>query len=150
MEWSLVAGVIAVLAFLFLREMRVLQGQSELAAVKTTLGALRTAFVIDHLQKNIAAAKSITTVTQRNPFELLQRRPVNYAGEMHPTQSITPQPGTWVFDSDCSCIGYLPIYDQWFDSPNGDTMAWFQVIGALGPLQLRARESYVWQGQVMN
>lgn len=150
MEWSLLAVVIVVLAFLFLREIRVMQGQGELAAVKTTLGALRTAFVIDHLQKNVAAAKSTIPLTQHNPFELLQRRPGNYAGEMHPTQSISPPAGTWIFDADCSCVGYSPIYEQWFDSPNGDAIAWFEVTGAPGPLQLQARQAYVWQGQVMN
>lgn len=149
-EWSLLAGVIVVLALVFARQVRVLQGQAELAAVKTTLGALRTALVIDHVQKNVVAGNSSMALVQRNPFELLQRRPVNYFGEMTVAQAVAAPAGSWVFDPVCTCVGYAPIDAQWFDSPSGDAMAWYQVSGAPGPLQLTAKEAYVWQGQVMN
>ena len=46
-EWSLLAAVIVLLVLLFARQVRVIQGQGELAAVKSTLGALRTALVLD-------------------------------------------------------------------------------------------------------
>ncbi|MDO8767552.1 MAG: hypothetical protein Q7K57_02375 [Burkholderiaceae bacterium] len=149
-EWSLLAGVIVVLGLVFARQMRVLQGQAELAAVKTTLGALRTTLVIDHLQKTVVAKNSSMALVPRNPFELLQRQPVNYRGEMTPAAAAAAPAGSWVFDPVCTCVGYLPIYAQWFDSPSGDVMAWYRVSGAPGPLQLTAKEAYVWQGQVMN
>jgi len=147
-EWSLLAGVIVVLGLVFARQVRVLQGQAELVAVKTTLGALRTTLVIDYLQKKVASGNSSAALTQRNPFELLQRRPVNYFGEMTAVEAVPA--GGWVFDPVCICVGYLPIYAQWFDSPSGEAMAWYQVSGEPGPLQLTAKEAYVWQGQVMN
>jgi len=143
------AGVIVVLGLVFARQVRVLQGQAELAAVKTTLGALRTTLVIDHLQKSVVAGNSPVALAQRNPFELLQRQPVNYRGEMTPAAAAAAPAGRWVFDPGCICVGYLPIYAQWFDSPSGDAMAWYQVSGAPGPLQLTAKEAYVWQGQAM-
>lgn len=149
-EWSLLAGVIVVLGLVFARQMRVLQGEAELAAVKTTLGALRTTLVIDHLQKTMVAKNSSMALAPRNPFELLQRQPVNYRGEMTPAAAAAAPAGSWVFDPVCTCVGYLPIYAQWFDSPSGDVMAWYRVSGAPGPLQLTAKEAYVWQGQVMN
>jgi hypothetical protein len=149
-EWSLLAGVIVVLALVFVRQVRVIQGQGELAAVKSTLGALRTALVIDHLQKNAVAGNSSVALTQRNPFELLQRRPVNYVGEMTRVEAVAAPAGSWVFEPVCACVGYLPIYAQWFDSPSGDAMAWYQLSGAPGPLQLVAKEAYVWQDQLIN
>lgn len=149
-EWSLVAGVIVVLVLVFGRQMRVMQVQSEMATVKSTLGALRTAFVIDYLQKSVAAASSGVVVDQRNPFELLQRRPANYAGVMHLSQAEVAAAGTWIFDANCSCVGYAPIYAQGLDSPSGDTMLWFRVTVVSGPLQLSAKETYVWQGEVLN
>ena len=149
-EWSLVAGVIVVLVLVSGRQMRVMQAQSELATVKSTLGALRTAFVIDYLHKNVAAAGSNVVVTQRNPFELLQRQPANYVGEMRRSSAEAATAGTWIFDTNCSCVGYTPIYDQGFDNPSGDAMLWFRVTAASGPLQLSAKETYVWQGQALN
>ena len=69
-EWSLLAAVIVLLVLLFARQVRVIQGQGELAAVKSTLGALRTALVLDHLRQNVQSGKAPVGFTQRNPFEL--------------------------------------------------------------------------------
>ena len=149
-EWSFVAGTIVVLALVFVRQVRVVQGQGELAAVKSTLGALRTALVIDHLHKSVSLGTGLVASAQRNPFELLQRRPVNYLGEMTRDGAEMAPAGSWVFDAVCACVGYRPIYVQWFDSPSGDVMAWYQVSGAPGPFQLTAKEAYIWQDQLMN
>ncbi len=149
-EWLLLALVIVVLLLLFTREVRVVQGQAERAAVKATLGALRTALVLDHLQRQVARGKSSVALTQHNPFKLLQRRPLNYRGERSAAQALAAPPGSWVFDPLCTCVGYVPIYAQWFDSPSGELMAWYQITGAPGPLQLVAKEAYGWQGEVLN
>lgn len=148
-EWSLVAALIVLLALVFGHKVRVVRGQAELAAVKSTLGALRTAFVIDHLHTSVAGSESVAA-TQPNPFELLERRPVNYFGPISAANAATVPGGSWVFDPVCVCIGYLPIYPEWFDSPSGDVMAWYRIEGAPGPWQLTAKEAYVWQGQAMN
>ncbi|WP_114971281.1 hypothetical protein [Rhodoferax ferrireducens] len=150
LEWSLLAAVLVVLVLLFARHVRVIKGQGELAAVRSTLGALRTALVIGHLKKNVVIESSSVASTQRNPFDLLQRHPANYVGEMTPAQAVAAPAGSWVFDPVCACVGYLPMDPQWFDSPSGGAMAWYQLQGAPGPLQLVAKEAYVWQGLVMN
>jgi hypothetical protein len=149
-EWSILALVIVLLVFVFVRQMRVLQGQAELSAVKTTLGALRTAFVLEHLRKEAAAEDASVARAQHNPFELLQRYPLNYIGEMSREQAELAPSGVWVFDPDCVCVGYLPIWGEWFDSPSGDLMAWYRVGGEQGALQLTAKEAYRWQGQALN
>ena len=149
-EWMLLVGVIVALLLLFAQRVRVLQGQAELAAVKATLGALRTALVIDHLRQNVAFGGPSVALTQRNPFELLQTRPLNYLGEMTMIDAMVAPAGGWVFDPVCNCVGYLPVHGQWLVSPSGDPMAWYQLSGAPGPLELTAKEAYAWQGEVMN
>jgi hypothetical protein len=149
-EWSILAVVIVLLVLVFVRQVWVLKGQAELSAVKTTLGALRTAFVLDHLHSKVASRALPVWLVQHNPFELLQRYPVNYLGEMTAAAAQTLPPGSWVFDPACTCVGYLPLHAEWLDSPSGDVMAWFRVEGEPGPLQLTAIEAYVWQDQVMN
>lgn len=149
-EWSLLAGVVLMLVWVFVRQVQVLQGQAELAAVRTTLGALRTALVIDFLKQNIAGKSSAAARLQGNPFEMLQRHPVNYRGEMTPAEAVLAPAGSWVFDPVCVCVGYAPINNQWFESPSGRRMAWYQLSGASGPVQLTAQEVYVWQSQAMN
>ena len=149
-EWSLLVVVLVVLATVFVRQVRVMQGQRELASVKSTLGALRTALVIDHLQRKVRPDHSFVGTTQPNPFELLQRRPPNYLGEMNRESAAQVPPGSWVFDVDCVCVGYRPLDGQWFESPSGERLAQFLVIGAPGPLQLSAREAYIWQDEPVN
>ncbi len=149
-EWSLAAGLIVALALVFAYKVRVVRGQAELATVRSTLGALRTALVIDHLHTSVSSSNAAVVSAQRNPFELLQRRPINYVGAKSATEAASAPVGSWVFDPACVCVGYLPRYAEWFDSPSGDLMAWYQVTGAPGPLQLTAKEAYVWQGQAMN
>ncbi len=148
-EWSLLAALIVALALVFAYKVHVVRGQAELAAVKSTLGALRTAFVIDHLQRSVTPGGAVAA-PQPNPFVLLQRRPSNYFGQWSAADAATLSGGSWVFDPYCVCVGYLPLYPEWLESPSGDTMAWYRVDGAPGPWQLTAKEAYRWQGQVLN
>jgi hypothetical protein len=149
LEWALVAGVIVVLMMVFLRQVRMVQGQAERASIQATLGALRAALVIDFVHGTAAAATPSVTLPQRNPFELLAQRPANYFGEFKASASDAPPAGSWVFDPACACVGYAPLDPQWFDSPSGNLMAWFQLGGAPGPLQLTAKEAYVWQSEAL-
>jgi hypothetical protein len=71
-EWTLLLSVVFVLVWVFARQVQVLQGQAELEAVRSTLGALRTALVIDHLKQKIAGKDSAASRRTSNPFELLQ------------------------------------------------------------------------------
>ena len=145
----MLVGIIVVLMLVLARQVRVVQGQAELAGIRSTLYSLRTALLIDHLNKIVALEKSSLAVTQLNPFLLLQNQPLNYLGEMSAAEAAAVPVGNWVFDPVCVCVGYVPIYTQWFESPSGDVMAWFGVSGAPGPLKLTAKESYLWQGQAI-
>ncbi len=155
LEWSVMGIVVAVLVAAFMHYTRIVQGQGEYAAVRSTLGALRTALVIEHLQRSAAKASTTETAAavengQRNPFDLLQHRPANYSGIGSSQQVDSVVPGTWVFDPVCPCVGYRPVDDLWFDSPSGELMAWFKLQGAPGPLQLEGKEIYRWQKQLLD
>jgi hypothetical protein len=58
--------------------------------------------------------------------------------------------GGWVFEPACGCVGYLPLDASVFDSASGDAVAWFLINTSTLPFQLTAKESYVWQGQVLD
>lgn len=149
-EWGIVVVVLLTLMAVFERHVRVVQSQGELAAVKSTLGALRTALVLDFLQQTVHTARPNVLAPQRNPFLLLKALPDNYAGEFGALHMDTVAPGRWVFDPNCSCVGYLLLYPQGLESPAPVPAIWFKVGGAPGPLQITAMETYVWQGQLLN
>lgn len=151
LEWGIAALLVAVVVVVFLKYMREVQAQGEYAAVRTTLGALRTALVIDHLQRSVTAgADAGVAKPPPSPFDLLERHPVNYAGVVSADKAHSVPAGNWMFDPVCACVGYRPQDDGWLDSPSGDVVAWYQLSGAPGPLQLTARERYRWQNQVLD
>lgn len=150
LEWSLVAAVILGLTWAYAYQLGRVRAQGELAAVKSTLGALRMALVIDYVRQKAGSNGLSVATTQRNPFELLQRRPANYLGEMSRAKAASAPAGSWVFAADCACVGYVPLHAQWFQSPSGDALAWFAVRGAPGPFEIVAQESYVLQNQLLD
>jgi len=149
-EWLLVALVVLVLLFVFERYIRQVQRQSELAAVKTTLGALRTALVLDHLRRQVLPANEQPLQPTLNPFELVAQRPVNYLGMLEPAQADLAPVGSWVYAPICRCIGYRPTNTSWFDSPNSATFLWFEVTGLPGVLQLTPKERYRWDNEFID
>lgn len=158
LEWSLLLIIVVLVAGYYVREFRFVQGQGEAAAVKTTLGALRTALLIDHL-KGVVDGTPPGRPVQANPFLLLDHVPANYAGalgrrtvQVQQEQQERPvqQAGTWVFDADCHCIGYWPLYPQGLNTPTDAPALWFRISKPPGPLQIRAMQRYVWQGQLVD
>ena len=157
-EWTLLIGLVLALIFLLSRQIREVQGQAEGAAIKSTLGALRVAFVINQLQASRApnglgaqSDPNISPLKQRNPFDLLQTRPPNYFGEISSLEGSQAPPGSWSFIAECDCIAYQPMDDRWFYSASGDNIAFFKIIGSVGsPLQLVGKEVYLWRGQVLD
>ncbi len=144
------AAVVLALVLAFARQMRVLQGQAERSAVQSTLGALRSAFVLDHLQQMTRSETRTVASMQHNPFELLEHYPANYFGTMSASQASAMPAGGWVFEPACICVGYLPVRTEWLDRPDEDPILWYRVGDASAPLQLTARQAYVWHGQALN
>jgi hypothetical protein len=142
--------VLLVLIGSYGRQSSALQGQAELATVQTTLGALRTSLVIEYLQKHVRGGGSDVAPMQRNPFKVLDVPPTNYAGEVRMSDVASVPPGSWVYDTECACIGYRAQNPQWLEPAKDPSVIWFRVSPSPGPLQLTAMETYHWQGQTVN
>lgn len=146
----LLAAVVAA----FLDKARDVQGRAELGAFQYTLGTLRASLAVE--QVRLATAGSPLSATP-NPFNLLSRRPANYAGEMAMTdaQSGALAGGYWFYDNQCPCIGYRPAHDRRFMAASGGKLMIFGLlpdrvmasIGAAGVLV--AREPYLWWGEAV-
>lgn len=149
-EWLLVALVVLVLLFVFERYIQQVQRQSELAAVKTTLGALRTALVLDHLQRQVLPVSEQPLQPTMNPFELVAQRPVNYAGLLEPAQADLAPAGSWVYAAKCRCVGYRPFDAEWLGRPSSASFMWFEIIGMPGVMQLAAKERYRWDNEFID
>lgn len=146
-EWGILAVTILLLAGAFGFYAFRVQGQAERAAVISTLGALRTALVVDHLQQAVNSPATAAPL-DRDPFDTLARLPTNYAGRRSGKQLENVADGQWVFDPVCVCVGYKPLHREWLETSGTDALLWFQVItGAGGIRELQAQGSYLWQGQ---
>jgi hypothetical protein len=147
-EWSILGLTLLVFVGLLGYYVRVVQGHGERAMVLSTLGGLRTALVVDHLARQVAAGAPVATEPHNtpNPFSLLQLVPPNYRGEMSVPEALAAPPGSWIFDPQCRCVGYVPSSSQWLESPPDAGALWFKVTGGSGPAQLTAMGTYVWQG----
>lgn len=145
-EWGILALVVVIVLAVFAHYVRLIQGQGERAAVLSTLGALRTALVIDHVQRATARGASTSAPVNPNPFLVLQSLPLNYRGEMGLLQALAAPPGGWVFDPQCVCIGYLPLDAAWGGTGSDASLLWFKVVPGPGARGLAAQAPYVWQG----
>lgn len=150
MEWGLMLGLLLVVAGWFMFQVRQVQGQAELSAVVGTVGSLRTALALDQIQQ-AAQGEPLTAAqaVRRNPFTLLGRVPYNYRGQMARGEAYVQVPGSWVYDPECACVGYLPQGQGWLQSPLDDAMLWLQVSPPPDTQLLRFRERYRWQGQAV-
>ena len=147
-EWTLVTLVLVALIWVFGRQVRAVQSQSERAAVQSTVGVLRTALVVDYVTQQARGAAN--RVAPLNPFLLLKTVPTNFAGVGSMANADAMVLGAWVFDAECACIGYRLLYPEALDAPEGAQAVWFRIGGPAGALQIQPLTRYVWQGQVLN
>lgn len=149
-EWAVVALVVLGLIAFYTQHSRRLQGQAELAAVRATVGALRSALVIEHLRQVVAGERASMQVPP-NPFDLLKQPPLNYSGVRSASSVRQPLPGHWFFDPACPCVAYAPTQAQWLDTYSADGLLWFRLQGGVGrAFELTAQAPYVWQSQSVN
>jgi hypothetical protein len=157
-EWGVLLALILVVVGVGYVQAQRLRGEAELARLRSTLGVLRTALVVAHLEREVAAQKNRSTASaatdlpelppvSRNPFLALERLPANYLGESNPLALVDLPGGNWVFDADCHCIGYRPSETGWLEAPANAVALWFQVSAPPGPLKITASQTYVWMGQ---
>lgn len=145
--------LLLVLAAVFVHQLREVRGQAELAQIKSTLGALRTALVVAHLETAVRGPSNpvlSAVAVSRNPFLVLSALPANYAGLASPEALDALPGGSWVFDPVCACVGYRPLDADRVDSPAGVQALWFRVSQPPGPLQISPQLAYRWMGQTVD
>ena len=163
-EWGVLLALILVVVATGYFQTQRLRGQAELAQLQSTLGALRTALVVAHLERTVRSPQTpqaqagqsdgsaaieapVLLSVSRNPFLALARLPPNYLGESTPLALVDLPGGNWMFDSACQCIGYKPSDIGWLEVPTDAVALWFQVSAPPGLLRITARQPYVWMGQ---
>lgn len=149
-EWGLLGVLLAVVLAVGMFYARVLRTQAEFAALQFTLGRLRMALIVSHVDAAVHPKLYARRDVAPNPFNLLQTPIANYAGEAPAARLLTSPPGTWVYDRDCTCVGYLPMGLEWEHETGPSTApAWFRVDISSGVPQLFALQTYKWNGQVL-
>ena len=146
-EWSLVVLIVLGVGFAFMREIRTMQGQSERILVWSTFTSLRTGLVLNRLARQVRPDDS--GLIEKNPFLLLQELPPNYAGEIRMRDVHSVPPSSWVFDSECNCVGYRLMYPEGLEPPQEADAIWFQVDASIGMARLVPRANYRWFNQVL-
>lgn len=146
-EWGILALVLLAFVWFFGQYAKRVYSQAERAQVLTTLGALRTAMVLGHLQSAVQGNSMAAVQRSANPIHALDSIPPNFGGEVVGRDVTAVRPGQWVFDVQCGCIGYKPLYLDWLESQENLDALWFQqrslgAVGVLVPL-----DAYIWQGQ---
>lgn len=145
-EWSILALVVLGFAGVFGYYAQRVHSQAERAAVLSALGALRTALVLEHLHTTVRNAPATQMTPATNPFDALAQRPATYAGTVTGRDVAAVAPGQWVFDADCACIGYKPLYLDWLQSNERLQALWFQRRGRGSATLLVPLDRYVWDG----
>lgn len=140
-EWLLFGLLMLGLGGVAWQQSRQLQAQAELVSFRATVRALKQALVLAQLQGGAKPAA--------NPFELLERKPLNYAGAMPLGQAAQTLQGQWAFDAGCSCLVYLPRNDWALRNASGAPWVLLQLGGPTGRPSLAAREPCSWLGQPM-
>lgn len=144
------AVLLLVLTLTFVHYSRAVREQAEVAAFKATVGALRTALVVDHLRQQVVSAREPGVRPDLNPFTRLSQPPSNYAGSVLRVHSRTVAPGTWIYAPDCQCVGYRPQDDASLSGLADDPLIWLALSRISGVLQLVPREKYLWYNELLD
>ena len=146
-EWSLVLAVLLCVGGFAARQYRQLEGLGEYGAIQSTLGNMRTALLLDYLQRLAANRPPAAPGREQNPFVLLSMSVGSYAGVVPMSQQTEVAPGSWMFDERCVCVGYRPLHPQWLEPIPGPAALWFRLTTRGGLVQVTAMQHYRWQSQ---
>lgn len=153
-EWSIVAAVLISLVWALEYQMRVMRGEAEQVAVRATVSSLRVALVIEQLMEQVRAKDNVLAApppaATRNPFTLLQAVPPSYAGEVAQRNIFSVPPGSWVYDPECTCIGYRLMYPDGLEPAQTADAIWLRVGSDAGEPRLLPMSDYRWMGRHVN
>ena len=142
-QWLVFLVFLSVVALVLARKAQEVQALAELTVVKSTVGALRTAMILEHARQQTDRAAA-TQPACENPFDCLEGLPLQYVGALPLERADTVAPGSWFYDSACPCVGYRLIYPHWLTEPSGRTFIAWRVEPTRGSPTLRPLEAYQW------
>lgn len=147
-EQALLILLLVFVIWALLDKARDTRSAAELSAVRANLGALRVALVVEQMRHAIRPSIS-PGVASQNPFLLLKRPPVNYAGEIALDDAVNGMvaPGLWFFDQRAALIGYRVNDVRRFHAASGRPVMAFKL--SHNSL-LTPRETYIWNDEVVN
>ena len=147
-EQAVLVLLLLLIVWVFLEKARDVRSAAELSAVQSNLGAMRSAIMIDRINRAAKFGQAVQPL-RMNPFLLLARPPTNYLGEMTLEDAVGGElkPGFWFFDKASFTIGYRVEDSRQFFSRSGGKILLFRP--ATQEL-LSASEAYVWRGVVVN
>jgi hypothetical protein len=108
MEFAVSAAVVAILAGMLLSRLYSYQGEAERVAMLYTVSGIRSALQLKQAQAHLPErALNLAQLAEKNPLELLDRKPKNYLGEFYSPDVRELAPGNWYFDRDSKILVYL-------------------------------------------
>jgi len=107
-EFAIVAIIFAILTGVLLQKLNSYQQEAERLAVQQVVASLRAALASKaaslYLKGNEA---EMMALLRRNPMELLEHAPQNYAGEFDSGAAGSVKEGQWYFDRSSATLSYL-------------------------------------------
>jgi general secretion pathway protein G len=108
MELAVTGAIIAVLATALLNRVLFYQREAERLAVDQVVTVLRSALQLQLTSLTISGPRGdLVSLTEQNPMDWLEQRPVNYLGPIYAPQVRDVVPGSWYFDKKDKKLVYL-------------------------------------------
>lgn len=115
LEFSVVAAVIALIAFAILNRLLDVQELGEKTAVEMTVSNIRSGLRIEMADRIMTGREgSIRELAGSNPVRWLDKQPDGYLGEFAAAPKVF-QPGTWYFDTGKRNLRYWPNLERYLE-----------------------------------
>lgn len=107
-EFGVVSAVMAILITVLLQRVSFYHDEAELAAVKVTVSSIQAALNFKLAQGKLPGRSiDLPALAEQNPFNLLNTKPPNYAGEFFSPSANAIEKGNWYFDRHGKMVVYL-------------------------------------------
>jgi hypothetical protein len=107
-EFAVVAIIFAILTGVLLQKLNYYQQEAERIAVQQVVASLRAALASKTASLYLKGNETeMMALVRRNPMELLEHAPQNYAGEFDASGAVSVKEGQWYFDRSTATLSYL-------------------------------------------
>jgi general secretion pathway protein G len=107
-EFAVAVAVFAILLTVLLQRLSFYQDDAEDVAVRHVVANIRTALDIKLAEGRLPGnTVDLTILSEKNPLDLLTKKPANYLGEYSAPADKDVTPGNWYFDRQDKTLVYL-------------------------------------------